>query len=130
MAKLSIMGDTVQITTDLTKEMVKRVKDYAPEALKLFDTEGNELFGIEIGDASVSKYGICFCSETAEGNLFMTTNNPVCDHSDPEKERETVVRHFAPMISKLQMVEDHVNAVKAELDSVEAAVQESVTFVR
>ena len=54
MAKLSIMGDTVQITTDLTKEMVQRIKDYAPEALKLFDSEGNEVFGVGIGDANVS----------------------------------------------------------------------------
>lgn len=130
MAKLSIMGDTVQITTELTKEMVQRIKDYAPDALKLFDSEGNEVFGVGIGDANVSKYGICFCSETAEGNLFMTTNNPVSDHSNPDKEREKVVRQFAPIINKLQMIEQHVSNVKAELDSVEAAVQESVTFVR
>lgn len=129
MAKLSIMGDTVQITTDLTKEVIKRVEDYFPEALKLFDTEGNEVFGVAIGNASFSKYGICFCSETAEGKMFMTTNNPVLDHSDPAKEREKVVRCFARVLNDLKQVEANVQEVKAELDGIEESIQESVTFV-
>lgn len=129
MAKLSIMGDTVQITTDLTKEVIKRVEDYIPEALKLFDTEGDEVFGVAIGNASFSKYGICFCSENAEGKMFMTTNNPVLDHSDSEKEREEVVKCFAQVLNNLKQVEENVQEVKAELDGIEASVQESVTFV-
>ena len=116
MAKLTIMGDTVQITTDLTKEVIKRVEDYIPEALKL-------------GNASFSKYGICFCSENAEGKMFMTTNNPVLDHSDSEKEREEVVRRFAQVLNNLKQVEANVQEVKAELDGIEESIQESVTFV-
>lgn len=126
---MKVMGDTIQLSTELTKEEVARVKNYAPEALKLFDNEGNEVFGVEIGHASCSKYGICFCSETAEGKLFMTTDNPVFDHSDPAKERERLIRHFAPIISKLQAVEANVNAAKDSLESMEAAVQDSVEFV-
>ena len=129
MAKLSIMGDTVQITTDLTKEVINRVKDYAPDALKLFDEEDNEVFGVDIGHANYSKYGICFCSEDAEGKMFMTTNNPILDHSDAEKEREEVVRVFAPVLSKLQLVEANISAAKASIDEMEASVQEAVTFV-
>lgn len=129
MAKLTIMGDTVQITTDMTRKEIERVNAYAPTALKLFDNEGNELFGVGIGDASYSKYGICFCSENADGKMFMTTNNPVVDHSDAEKEREEVVRFFAPVISKLQAVEAAVAGARADLDTVEAAVNESVEFI-
>ena len=129
MAKLKIMGDIVQITTDLTRKEIERVKAYAPNALKLIDTDGNEIFGVEIGDAFYSKYGICFSSESAEGKMFMTTNNPVLDHSDVEKEREEVVRIFAPIVSKLQAVEAGVTAAKEGLDAVEAEVRESVVFV-
>lgn len=129
MAKMTVMGDTVQLTSDLTKEELVRVASYAPEALKLFDKDGNEIFGVGIGDASYSKYGICFCNETAEGKMFMTTNNPVVDHSNAEKEREELVRYFAPIISKLQKVEANVASAKDALDTVEAAVRESVTFV-
>ena len=129
MAKMTIMGDTVQITSDITKEELDRVESYAPEALKLIDKDGNEKFGVGFGNASYSKYGLCFCSETAEGKLFMTTNNPVLDHSDVEKEREELVRCFAPVISKLQLVESQVASAKEALDAVETAVKESVTFV-
>lgn len=129
MAKMKVMGDMIQLSTDLTKDELERVKNFAPEALKLFDNEGNEVFGVGIGDASYSKYGICFCSETAEGKMFMTTNNPVTDHSDPAKEREEIVRYFAPIINKLQAVEANVAAVRESLDALEASVQDAVTFV-
>lgn len=129
MAKLSIMGDTVQITTELTKEMIKRVSDYAPEALKLFDEEGNEIFGVGIGNASYSKYGICFCSVDANGKLFMTMNNPVLDHSNPEKEREEVIRHFAQVLSKLKAVEENVADGTEAINELESNVRDSVTFV-
>ena len=129
MAKMKVMGDMIQLSTDLTKDELERVKNFAPEALKLFDNEGNEVFGVGIGDASYSKYGICFCSETAEGKMFMTTNNPVTDHSDPAKEREEIVRYFAPIINKLQAVEANIAAVRESLDAMEASVQDAVTFV-
>ena len=129
MAKLSIMGDTVQITTELTKETIKRVSNYAPEALKLFDEEGNEIFGVGIGNASYSKYGICFCSEDANGKLFMTMNNPVLNHSDPEKEREEVIRHFAQVRSKLKAVEENVADGAEAIAEIESNVRDSVTFV-
>ena len=129
MAKITVMGDMIQIATDMTREEMVRVSDYTPSALKLFDNEGNETFGVGIGDASYSKYGICFCSENAEGQMFMSTNNPVSDHSDPDKEREEIVRYFAPLLSKLQAVEANVEAAREALDDIEATVQDSVTFV-
>lgn len=129
MAKLSIMGDTIQLTSDLTKEELERVENYVPEALKLFDNEGNEVFGVGFGNASFSKYGVCFCSETAEGKLFMTTNNPVLDHSDADKERKEIIRYFAPLLNKLQKVEENVASAREALDEVEAAVEDAVTFV-
>lgn len=129
MATMKVMGDVIQLGTELTREDIERVANYAPGVLKLTDDDGNELFGVGIGDASFSKYGICFCSETAEGKMFMTTNNPVEDHSDPAKEREMIVRYFAPIINKLQAVEANVAAAKESLDSMEDAVQNAVTFV-
>lgn len=129
MAKMKVMGDMIQLSTDLTREELERVKNFAPEALKLFDSEGNEVFGVGISDASYSKYGICFCSETAEGKMFMTTNNPIVDHSDPAKEREELTRYFAPLLHKLQAVETGVTAVKASLEDMEASVQDAITFV-
>ena len=128
MAKVTIMGDAIQLKTSLTRKEIERVKAFAPEALKLFDTEGNEVFSIDISHASFSKYGICFCSEDAEGKMFMTMDNPVLDHSDVEKEREEVIRRFAPALNKLETVEANVEAAKESLEQMEAAVTDSVTF--
>jgi hypothetical protein len=128
MAKVTIMGDAVQLKTSLTRKEIERVKAFAPEALKLFDTEGNEVFSIDISHANFSKYGICFSSEDAEGKMFMTMNNPVLDHSDAEKEREEVIKYFAPALSKLEAVEANVTAAKESLEKMEASVTESVIF--
>lgn len=128
MAKITIMGDIVQIKTDLTKSDVDRVKTFAPEALKLFDTEGNEIFGVDLGDACYSKYGVCFCSEDSKGKLYMSTNNPVMDHSNPEAEKEEVVKHFALLLNKLKTVEANVQGAADTLSAVEAKATESVVF--
>lgn len=128
MAKITIMGDIVQIKTDLTKSDVDRVKTFAPEALKLFDNEGNEIFGVDLGDACYSKYGVCFCSEDSEGKLYMSTNNPVIDHSNPEAEKEEVVKHFALLLNKLKAVEANVQGAADTLSAVEAEATESVVF--
>lgn len=128
MAKVTIMGDAIQLKTSLTRKEIERVKAFTPEALKLFDTEGNEVFSIDISHASLSKYGVCFCSEDAEGKMFMTMDNPVLDHSDVEKEREEVIRRFAPILNKLETVEANVEAAKESLEQMEASVTESVVF--
>ena len=128
MAKVTIMGDIVQIKTDLTKDEVERVKAFAPEALKLCDEEGNEVFAIGIGDASYSKYGICFCSEDSEGKLFMSTDNPVTDHSDAGAEKLEVTKYFAGIINKLTFIEKNVESAKEALEEMEAAVADSVVF--
>ena len=128
MAKITIMGDMIQIKTELTKSDVDRVKTFAPETLKLFDNDGNEVFGVDMGDACYSKYGVCFCSEDSNGKLFMSTNNPVCDHSDPEAEKEEVTKHFALLLNKLNAVEANVQNAAETLSAVEAEASESVVF--
>lgn len=128
MAKVTIVGDVVQLKSDLTKEEITRVKAFAPEALKLFDEDKNEVFAIDIGNASYSKYGICFCSEDVDGKVFMTMDNPVLDHSDAEKEREEVVKYFAPVLHKLNVLEENIISAKETLEEMEASVNESVVF--
>ena len=59
----------------------------------------------------------------------MTTNNPVLDHSDPEKEHEEIVKKFAPILNKLKLVEDNIKGAKEYLEEIEASVRDSVTFV-
>ena len=128
MAKLTIMGDMIQLKSDLTREEVERVEAFAPEALKLVDNDGNEVFGVSVGNASFSKYGVCFCSTDADGKLFMSMDNPVLDHADQEEERKAVIKYFAPMLSKLEAVEANVAGARAALEDIEQSVESSVVF--
>lgn len=126
MAKVKVLGDMMQIKSDITAAEFERVKSFAPELLKLIDVEGNELFGVERGNAFYSKYGICFCSEDAEGKLFMSTNNPVTDHSCAETEKEAIVKELAPIIDKLNSIEEQVQMASETLTDIETRVKESV----
>lgn len=126
MAKVKVLGDMMQIKSDLTGAEFDRIESFAPEMLKLTDDEGNEVFGISRGHAFYSKYGVCFCSEDAEGKLFMSTNNPVVDHTDAEKEKEEIVKTLAPVLSKLNAVEKQIKNAGEILTAIETEVKESV----
>ena len=119
MAQINVTGDTIQIKTSLTAEDFDLVKYYNPDALKLKDEKGNEVFGITTGDAHVSKYGIALCNTDSEGRLFMTTNNPVNDHDDPEEEKKIISKEFAQVINHLQIIEELVQNMKPEIQALE-----------
>ena len=131
MAKLKVLGDMIQITSDITEEQFNRIKTFAPEALITKDADtGEVLFGIEMGNASFSKYGICFCSTDANGKLFMTTNNPtVGDHSDKEKEEKKLLEVFAPVLAKLNDSEAHILRVLDTVSQMEDEVKSSIEFI-
>jgi hypothetical protein len=126
MAKVTVLGDVMQIKSDLTGKEFDRIESFAPEMLKLTDEDGNEIFGISRGNAFYSKYGICFCSEDAEGKLFMSTNNPVTVHGGPEEEKDAIVKEIAPILHKLQAVETQIKKAEEVLTAIETEVRESV----
>jgi len=126
MAKLKVLGDTIQIKSDLTEADFKKVQNYAPEALKLKDEQGNELFGISLGDAHWSKYGIAFCNTDADGKLFMTTNNPVSNHEDPAAEKKAIKELFATVLFNLEAIENFFSQIKAELDEIEQKAENNI----
>lgn len=126
MAKLKVLGDSVMITIDLTAEDYEKVKNYAPEALKVLDTEKNEVFGISMGDAHWSKYGVAFCNTDADGKLFMTMNNPVGDHSDPVAEKKAIKEKYAQTIYFLETIEKNFAEMKAQLDALEQNAERSI----
>lgn len=126
MAQINVMGDMIQVKTALTEEEFELTEKYCPEALKLRDEEGNEYFGISRGDAHISKYGVSFCSKDAENKLFMTTNNPVEDHSDPTEEKKKIARHFAQVINGLNLVEGQIREKKETIAAMEALANNSI----
>ena len=126
MAKLKVLGDTIQIKIDLTETDFNKVKNYAPDALKIKNKEGDEVFGIDMGNAHWGKYGVTFCNTDADGKLFMTTNNPVSDHADPVKEKKVIKEVFAQTVFFLEEIEKNFAEMKTQLDALEQNAERSI----
>ena len=126
MAKLKVLGDVIQISIDLTEKDYNKVKNYEPKALKVMDDKDNEVFGISVGDAHWSKYGVAFSSTDADGKLFMTLTNPVEDHSDPEAEKKSIKEEFAQTIFFLELIEKSIAEMKTQLDALEQNAEQSI----
>lgn len=126
MAKLKVLGDMIQIKIDLTESDFNKVKNYAPDALKIKNDDGDEVFGISMGDAHWSKYGVAFCNTDSDGKLFMTTNNPVVEHSDPAEELKIIKEKFAQTIFFLEMIEKNFDSIKTELNAMEQNAERSI----
>ena len=130
MAKIKVMGDTVQICSSLTTEEIKKAKFYAPKALELRDENGEPYFAIGIGNAHYGKSGVMFSSTDHEGKAFMTTDNPVTnDHSNREAEQEILTRTFAAIVAKLKQVENQVLEAVDEIEDFEIETAEAIVFV-
>ena len=108
MAQINVVGDIIQIKTGITESEFDVISHYSPEVLKILDDKGNEVFGITRGPSHYSKYGISFCSTDPNGKMFMSTTNPVIDHSDPAKERRLIAKEFAQLINNLQIIETQI----------------------
>ena len=130
MAKIKVMGDTVQICSNLTVDVIEKANFYKPEALKLKDEQGNEYFGIGMGDAHYGEHGVVFSSKDHEGKAFMTTANPVTnDHSNRELETKVLTTTFAKIINNLNMVETQVMSAMLEINTIETNTTSAIDFV-
>lgn len=130
MAKIKVMGDTVQICSELTVATINKAKFYKPDSLKLKDEQGNEYFGVGLGDAHYGKNGVTFSSNDHEGKAFMTTSNPIAnDHSDRALEVRTLTKTFAKTIDNLNKVEAQVLEALTEIAAIETNTVNAIDFV-
>lgn len=130
MAKINVMGDTLMLETEISKEIMNKVKKHAPEKLELKDEEGNVYFQVQEGNASVSKYGVSFCSTNSKGHLFMTTANVVIgDHDDLEKEKALILDEFATILMNINRVERQVAEALDEIIANANEAEKSVNIL-
>lgn len=128
MAKLNVIGDILQLKSDITVKEMELIQNYAPSALNLTDEEGNVLFAISSGPASISKYGVSFPSSDAEGHLFVTIEN-TGDHSDMEAEKASIRREYTPILTKLIVIEKNIEAAIEKMNTLETSVEELINFI-
>lgn len=117
MAKITIAGDAVVITSAMKLEDIKNVKKYRPDALVLKGGEdGKEpifRLGVCSGAGSISKYGAEFGSETHddEKKAVMTL---ICDCHDGDI-KEVVADTIGAYVLNLNKLEATLPGVLEEI---------------
>ena len=100
----------IVINTNLTKEALLKLKKHNPDALKLKDEEGNELFGLAFSEtASINDYGISFNKEDSEGKALMTIQATLDNTEIAEK--------YAGILMGAKLVEEKAIAAYEELQA-------------
>lgn len=129
MAKVTIAGDAVVITSALKLEDIRLVKKYRPEALILKDEDDEPIFGIGItnGPGCINNVGVSFGRETRNDEKLAVVTMAIAEEVDDIEEYVVdaigrAIINLNKLEAKLPEVIEAIAAEKAEiLDSVTVA---------
>lgn len=134
MAKITIAGDAVVITSAQKLEDIKLLEKYRPKALCLYETgEGGkkeEIFkiGSTTGDGGITQYGASFGSVTHDeaklATITMTLPRNVADA------KQYVADAVGVAILNLNKVETQFEAALAEVKAEKDAVMENISVTQ
>lgn len=130
MAKITIAGQAVVVTSALKLEDIKKVKKYRPDALILKGGEdGKEpIFALGVGADSINKFGVSFCQETRDDNkyavLTMTTTY------DGDNIEDFVADELGAAIINLNKLEEKLPGVIAEIDAEKATIKSNISVAQ
>lgn len=132
MAKITIVGDAMVVTSTKTLENIKTLEKYRPKALRLYETndEGKreEVFsvGTTKGSGSINQYGASFGSCTHDEARLATITLPV--PADTESVKEYAADKFGVAITMLNKVEAQIDGALAEVAAEKAKVLENISI--
>ena len=124
------------ICSDLTIEQIKQAKEFAPEALTLFEkVEGKKIPVFKLmysvfDDARIDEFGIVLNKFDSEHKMYGTM---LCvgpcndDNRSAEAQKQEILDNFAKQLVMLKQIEDQVTTIleeKADLiESIEDCVE-------
>lgn len=122
--KINVAGETLVITLDVQREDLCRVKDYAPEILRVCDDKGDEMFVLGVGTASdFSNYGAIFGGEDSHGNARLSVTIPGLDGLS----KEEIARRFALAFTWIKQLEPAIKeaaeTAKTKIDRIAANIE-------
>lgn len=126
MAKITLLGDALQIKSTITEKVLAKAQKYCPKTCKLIDEDGNELFAIGKGSASCSNHGILFPSADPEGRLFTTIMLHNLPHESYKSDKELIKDEFAITLYNLSKVEDQIMNALETINMIERSVEDSI----
>ncbi len=130
MAKISVAGNAVVVTSSLKLEDIKKVAKYRPSALTLMGGEdGKEpIYAIEAvnGEGSINRNGASFGAETRTHKLATLTM--IAPRVDDEI-TEYIADYFGDSLDYLAALEASIPEVLAEIDESRQRVIDSISVV-
>lgn len=135
MAKLSILGNAVVITSAVKLEDIRTIEKYNPSALVLTEkTDGGEkvpVFGISTGSVGeINQYGATFADATRDDDKFAQITLCICASGITGDVKEWAADKFGKAIMQLNKLEETIPAVLGKIKSDKAAVMENITVVQ
>ena len=130
MAKISIAGQAVVVTSAMALEDIKTIKKYRPKALILKGGEdGKEpIFALGIGEGKINPVGASFNQATRDeaklAALTMITN------FDGEDIVAFVTDTLGGALMNLNKLEETLPTVLAEINAEKATIQQNITVVQ
>ena len=124
--KIKIVGDAFVVTSNLAVSDIELLAKHNPDALKIKDEDGNDLFSVSYkeGKPSIANFGITFGGKTrGTKGLATYTGSIHASVADAKKHVAEIIGCISGNLSKVEKTfADAVDTVKAEqkalLDSI------------
>lgn len=131
MAKITIAGDAVVVTSALKLEDIKTVEKYRPQALVLMEEE-EPIFAIctTKGAGSINENGASFGRETHDANKFASITMIDIAGKSSEEIKEKVADELGSAIINLNKLEAALPAVLEEIAADKALVMSNITIAQ
>lgn len=123
MAKITIVGEAVVVTSEIKMEDLKKVAKYRPEALIVYrdDEKKEPIFRVGVARGAsagcISKLGAEFGSVAHDGSGKATITLTLANVNDDSDIKEIVAEQVGVGILHLNKVEEMLPGVIAEIDA-------------
>lgn len=128
MARITIVGDAMVVTSTKTLEDIKTLEKFRPKALALFSEDGKEeIFkvGTTTGEGSIGTYGASFGSASHDDKKLATITMSIPTGTDDAK--KYAEEKIGVAIINLNKVEEQFDAALAEVENEKAEVRANIT---
>ena len=121
MAKITVAGDALVLSSKVRLEDYKLIAKYKPSALVLTDEDGDPLFRVSCGTGGdVSEYGVVFPGATREGGYACVTM--VFRIPEETDIKDFIADNMGAAIINLEKIENSVPEVLRQIEAERAAV--------
>ena len=101
---ISVQGNVLVLTSDIEYKGIELLKKVNPDALKLKDEDGNDIFSIGVGtNGGINKNGVVFDGKTRDENAFATVSVSGVP-AEKEKAEKFVADTVLPVWGNLEKV--------------------------